>query len=118
MLEQTRDPLRIFLVSFLPLDGLDELRVADYHMTGLLQNVVDWEPVLLGGFHTHIQTVVFVEPIGKTVQICVKCGEPFLLITRLQAVLRRLDDSRHQEGLVNIHPTACWKYDFQSIPSS
>ena len=26
-------------------DSLDEFRVADYHMAGLLQNVVNWEPI-------------------------------------------------------------------------
>ena len=45
MLEQVGNPLSVFLVSFLPFDSLDEFRVADYHMAGLLQNVVNWEPI-------------------------------------------------------------------------
>ena len=58
MLEQVSDPLRILLVGFLPLDGLDELRVADYHMAGVLQNVVDGKPILPRGFHTHVFAVI------------------------------------------------------------
>ena len=45
MLEQVGNPLSVFLISFLPFDSLDEFRVADYHMAGLLQNVVNWEPI-------------------------------------------------------------------------
>ena len=61
MLEQVGDPLGVFSVGFLSLNGLDEFRMADYHMAGmagLLQNVVDWKPVLSGGFHTDIRTVI------------------------------------------------------------
>jgi len=49
--------LRVFLVGFLSFDRFDEFRVADYHMAGLLQNVMDWNPVFPCGFHADNQKI-------------------------------------------------------------
>lgn len=38
----------------------------------LFQNVEHRNLVFSRGFHAHIQTVVFVEPVSKPIQICIK----------------------------------------------
>lgn len=78
--------------------GLDPLGVSnDDPDIPLLQNVKDGDPVLPSGLHADIQAGVFMEPVGKAVQIRVECGKAFLLITWLQAICWGLNDGSHQK---------------------
>lgn len=58
VLEQVGDPLRVLLIGFLTLDSFDKFWMADYHMAGVFQNVVDWEPILSCGLHADIFTAI------------------------------------------------------------
>ena len=62
-----------------------------------LQNVENRAPILPGRFHADIQAVVLMEPIGKAVQVRIERRKAFLLIARLQAVCRGLNDGSHQK---------------------
>ena len=69
---------------FVAFYSFDPFRIGDDHADSLfLQDVKDRNPVLSGGFHADIQTVVLAKPIGKAIQIGVESGEPFLLVARL-----------------------------------
>ena len=63
VLEDVCDPLGIPLVRFLAPDGFHILGVSKDDIAGGLQNVVDGNPILPGGFHAHIFTVIFRKPI-------------------------------------------------------
>ena len=55
--------LRVILVSF---HRFDPFGVCDNDTDALLfQNIEHRHPVFSAGFHTNIQTVIFVEPVGK-----------------------------------------------------
>ena len=84
----------------------------------LFKDVEYRNPVLSGGFHADIQTVVFQKPICETVQVRIECAESLFLIVGLQAVCGRGDDGSNQECLVNIYTAAGWEYDFHNKTSS
>ena len=82
--KQISNPFGVFCIIFVAFYSFDPFRIGDDHADSLfLQDVKDRNPVLSGGFHADIQTVVLAKPIGKAIQIGVESGEPFLLVARL-----------------------------------
>lgn len=80
--------------SLLPFTALTHFGLA---VTTRIPHFQNRDPVLSGGFHADIQTVILIEPVGEAVQIRVECGKAFLLITGLQAVFRGFNDGSHQK---------------------
>jgi len=80
MLKQIGDPLHVFLIGFLSFGRFDEFRMADYHMTGFLQNVMDWNPVFSCGFHADIFAVACHEPVPQFSQASRIGGKPTRLV--------------------------------------
>jgi len=80
MLKKVRDPLSVFLVGFLALDGLDELWVADDNVTGILEYVVYVEPVFSRRLHANVFTTVVAQPTLKNAQAAGIGGKPTGLI--------------------------------------
>ena len=68
--EQVSNPLGIFGVILISFHSLDPFRVGDDDTDSpLFQDVEYGHPILSGRLHAHIQTVVFMEPVSKPVQI-------------------------------------------------
>ena len=117
--KQIANPFGVLGIILIALYSLDPFRVGnDDTDPPFLKNIEDRNPVLPSGFHADVQTVILMEPVGKVVQVRVKRRKAFLLITGLQTILWSLDDGCHQKRFVNVNPTAGWKYDFQTTPSS
>ena len=117
--KQISNPFGVLGIILVTLYSFDPFGVCDDNTNApLFQDIEHRNPILSGGLHTDIQTVILMEPVGKAVQVRVKCRKAFLLITGLQTILLSFDDGCHQKRFVNVNPTAGWKYDFQIIPSS
>ena len=68
--KQITDPLGIFRIIFVSLYSLYPFGVGNHDPnTTFFKDVEYGNPVLSGGFHTDIQTVVFQKPGCKTIQI-------------------------------------------------
>ena len=68
--EQVSNPLGIFGVILISFHSLDPFRVGNGNTDApLFQDVEHRHPILSGRLHAHIQTVVFMEPVSKPVQI-------------------------------------------------
>jgi len=85
--------------------------VSEDNVAGSFQNVVNGYPILSGGLHTHILTVVLPQPSGTPPKVPGKSGKPFPLVAG-DSLLVRGGDTGYQKRFVNIHPTADWIYDF------
>ena len=62
VLEDVGNPFSVPFVSLLAPDGFDIFWVSKNDIAGGLQNVVNGNPILSGGFHAHILAVVFSQP--------------------------------------------------------
>lgn len=80
MFEDVRNPLGILLVCFLPPDGFDVLGVSKDDGAGGLQDVVNENPILPSGLHTHILAVVFSKPSSAPPKIPGEGEEPLALV--------------------------------------
>lgn len=117
--KQIPNPLGIFRIILVSLYSLYPFWVRYYNPNATLFKDVEYRnPVLSGGFHADIQTVVFQKPICETVQVRIEGAESLFLIVGLQAVCGRGDDGSNQECLVNIYTSAGWEYDFHNKTSS
>ena len=68
--EQVPNPLGVLRVVLVPFYCLDPFGVGDDNSNiPLFQDVKHGHPILSRGFHAHIQAIIFVEPLGKTLQI-------------------------------------------------
>ena len=68
--KQVSDPLRILRIILVSLYSLYPFGVGNYDPnTAFFKDVEHRNPILPGGFHTDIQTVVFQKPICETVQV-------------------------------------------------
>ena len=105
VLEDVGNPLGVPLVRFLTPNGFHIFGVGEDNVTGLLQNIVDGNPVLSGRFHAHIFAVVLSQSGSAAVQISGKGGEPLALVGG-HALLIGRSDAGNDEGLVDIHPAA------------
>lgn len=63
VLEDVCNPLGISLVCFLVSHGFHIIRMSQNDIAGVLQNVIDENPILPGGLHAHIFAVVLRKPI-------------------------------------------------------
>lgn len=117
--KQIPDPFGILRIIFVSLYSLYPFGVRYYNPNATLFKDVEYRnPILPRGFHADIQTIVFQQPVRKTVQIRIECAESLFLIVGLQAVYGSGDDGSNQECLVNIYTAAGWKYDFHNKTSS
>lgn len=62
VLEDVSDPLGISFVRFLAPNRFHILGVSKDDVAGGLQDVVNGDPILSGGLHTHIPAFVFCKP--------------------------------------------------------
>ena len=117
--KQVPDPLGILRIILVSLYSLYPFGVRYYNPNATLFKDVEYRnPILSGGFHTDIQTVVFQQPVCKTVQVRIKGAETLLLIMGLQAVCGCGDNGCNHKCFVNIYTAAGWKYDFHAKTSS
>ena len=116
MLEDVGNPLSIPLVCFLTPDGFHIFGVSEDNIAGVLQDVVNGNPILSGGFHAHIFAVVFGKPGSTAAQISGKGGEPLALVGR-HALLIGSSDTGNDKGFVDIHPAADTVNDFEHSTS-
>lgn len=63
VLEDVCNPLSVLRIRLFASDSFDIFRVCENYLTGLLQDIVDGNPILSGGFHTNIVTIILGEPI-------------------------------------------------------
>jgi hypothetical protein len=56
--EEVSDPLGIFLIILVSFYSLHPFGVGDSDMDGIFQKIVDWDPILPGGFHADVKAVV------------------------------------------------------------
>jgi len=80
-LEKVDNPHGIFVVSFLPLNGPDVLRVGNNDMEMGFKDIENRDPVFTGGFHTDLSAVVFQEPVAAGNEVRIKGSEPLFLIS-------------------------------------
>ena len=81
-------------------------------ITGLLQNVIDGNPILSCGLHANIFAVVFRQPSGTTAQVPSEGGKP-LASVRGDALLIGGGYTGDEKRLVDIHSTANRINDFE-----
>jgi len=65
VLEQVCNPLSIFLVGFLPLNGFDKLRVRNNDIAGYFKDSVNVEPILACRLHANVLAIMQNEPITQ-----------------------------------------------------
>ena len=71
--EQVPNPFGVLCIVFISLYRFHSFGISnDDTDAPLFQNVEHRNLVFSRGFHAHIQTVVFVEPVSKPIQICIK----------------------------------------------
>ena len=112
VLEDVCDPLGISLVCFLPPNGFHILGVSEDDVAGGLQNVVNGNPILSGGFHAHILAVVFSQPNCAPPQISGECGKALTLVS-CHSIFICGSDTGNDKRLVDIHPAADTINDFK-----
>ena len=112
VLENVSDPFGVPLVGFLAPNSFHIFGVSQNNIAGALQNVVNGNPILSGGFHTHIFTVVFVKPDCTTPQISRKGGETLAFVGGNPIGIGRGNTSYHK-GFVNIYSTTDRVKDFE-----
>ena len=116
VLEDVGNPLSVPLVCFLTPDGFHIFGVSEDNIAGVLQDVVNGNPILSGRFHAHIFAVVFGQPGSTAAQISGKGGEPLALVGR-HALLIGSSDTGNDKGFVDIHPAADTVNDFEHSTS-
>ena len=105
MLKDVSNPLGVPLICFLAPYCFHILGVSEDNAAGMLQNVVNGNPVLSSGLHAHIFAVVFCQPSRAPAQISGKGGKPLALVGCHSVVIGR-SNTGNDKGLVDIHPTA------------
>jgi hypothetical protein len=80
--EKIADPLGIFGIVLVPLDSFDPLWIRDSDGDSIFKKIVDRNPVLAGGFHADVETLVFDQPLFERQDGFVESGKPFLLVVR------------------------------------
>ena len=94
--------LSILFVGFLAANRFDVLGVSQNNITGWLQNIVDGNPILSGGLHTHIPAVVFSQPYCTPPQIPGEGGESLTFIGGYPLTIG-CGNARNQKRFVDIH---------------
>jgi hypothetical protein len=81
-------------------------------VAGQLQNIVDGNPILSCGFHTHILAVVFCKPCGTTPEVARESRKALVLVGGNALIVRRCNTG-DKERFVDIHSTVDGVNDFE-----
>lgn len=102
--EKVADPFGILGVILIPLDGFDPFGVSDGDIHLSLKDVEDRDPVLAGGFHADIVTVIVKQPFFETADVPIESGKAFFTVRRLYAI-GGFDDCGNEERFMDIDAT-------------
>ena len=75
-----------------------------------IQNVIDWNPILPGGFHADVVAVIFGKPDCASPQVAGEGRKPLAFVAGDALVIGRRD-AGDQKGFVDVHSTANWIND-------
>ena len=112
VLEDIRDPLGVPLVRFLASDGFHIFGVSEDNIAGALQNVVNGNSILSGGFYVHILAFILDQPGSTPAQITGEHGKALAFVGR-HALLIGRSNTGNDKGFVNIHTAADTVNDFE-----
>jgi hypothetical protein len=111
--EQIADPLCVLTVGLISLLRLGVLGVSKYDIACLFKDIEYRDPVLAGGFHAHVHTVVRGEPCGKFPQTSGERGESLFLVFCAAVSIGEANAGK-DPGFVDIKPTTIETKDFKS----
>lgn len=112
---QVADPLCVLAVSLVALHGFCVLRMGKSDPQVILfQDIENRDPILAGGFHTDIRTIVFSKPIAQFLQPFCEGRETSLLVLGTVVGIGNANTGK-DPCFVDVKPTAVFLDDFEQF---
>ncbi len=103
--EQVANPFGIFRVIFIAFHGFNPFRIGNGYVDTIFQKIEDRHPVLAGGFHADIKTVIVKQPLFETADVRIEGGETLFLVRRLDTICG-FNDCGNEKFFMDIDATA------------
>ena len=72
--KQIRNPGGVFVIGFLSFDSPDILGVSNDNVTGILQDIKNWNPVFTSGFEADLSAIERKKPFFQRIKIGIGGG--------------------------------------------
>ncbi len=103
--EQVSNPFGIFCVIFIAFHGFNPFWIGNGYVDTIFQKIEDRHPVLAGGFHADIKTVIVKQPLFETADVRIEGGETLFLVRRLDTICG-FNDCGNEKFFMDIDATA------------
>lgn len=84
--KKAANPFGIFGVIFVVFHGFDPFWVGNDYVDTVFQKIENRNPVLIGGFHADIKTLIVKQPLLKMADVRIKRRETLFLVRRQDTI--------------------------------